>query len=169
MVLRPWELADAPVLVAAWKDPEILHFSEAPARREQRDAEIWIAGGATRRLRRTGIDLVITSPGAKTVLGEVGLWNFNEASNGAMLSYWLLTAHRGKGTARAAVELVSNWAMSQSGLGLDLLVAKIDRDNDASERLIRALGFRLERNDTDGHRLFTRRLAVPETASARAK
>lgn len=157
VTLRPWELADARRLVDAWNDADIMHFTEVPERRSVADAETWIAGAATRRLRRLAIDLVISSPGNGSVLGEVGLWNFNEASNGAMLGYWLLAAHRGRGNARAAVELVSDWAIAETGLGLDLLVAKVDRDNEASERLVRALGFQLERNDVDGHRLFTYR------------
>jgi len=169
VALRTWELADAKRLVDAWNDPEIMHFTEVPAARTLADAETWIAGGATRRLRRLALDLVITSPGSGSVLGEVGFWNFNDPSKGAMLGYWLLKAHRGRGNARAAVELAVDWAMADHGLGLDLLVAKVDRDNEASERLLRGLGFHLERNDVDGHRLFTHRAtqAAPEAPLAR--
>lgn len=169
VVLRRWELADARHLVTAWTDPEIVQFSEVPESRDPVDAETWIAGAAKRRLRRHSIDLVIANAATGSLMGEVGFWNFNDASNGAMLSYWLLPAHRGRGNARAAVELACDWAMAPDGLALDLVVAKIDRDNEASESVVRSLGFRLERNDTDGHRLFTCRSEIPQIRATTAK
>lgn len=158
VALRPWELRDASSLAAAWNDPDIMQFSAVPEARELRDAEAWIGGGAYRRMHRIAIDLVVTAPGSPAVIGEVGLWGFDEASNGAMLGYWLHKAHRSQGLASRAVTLVVEWAISPTGLNLSLVVAKVARDNRASEKLLRSLGFRLERNDTDGHRLFTLRV-----------
>lgn len=155
--LRTWELRDAPSLVAAWADPDIVRFSNVPVERELRDAETWIGGAAYRRSHRISVDFVVTTPGSSTVMGEVGLWSFDEKTSGAMLGYWLHQAHRSQGYATRAVTLVVDWAIAGDGLGLSLLVAKVARDNAASEKLLRSLGFRLERNDTDGHRLFTLR------------
>lgn len=157
--LRPWELRDAPGLAAAWTDPDIVRFSDVPAERTVRDAETWIGGSAFRRSRRISIDFVVSTPANSTVMGEVGLWNFDEKSNGAMLGYWLHKTHRNQGYASRSVKLIVDWAMAPApeGLGLSLLVAKVARDNAASEKLLRSLGFHLERNDTDGHRLFTLR------------
>lgn len=159
VLLRMWELDDAPSLAAAWADPGIQRFSPVPEDRTVADAESWVGGGAYRRTNRISIDMVICTPEDPTVMGEVGLWNFNAGAKGAMLGYWMHKAYRGQGLTADAVNVFVEWSMSPQALGLELVVAKVHRDNAASEKLLRSMGFRLERNDTDGHRLFTKRHA----------
>ncbi len=69
--LRPWQVADAPALVAAWADPEIQRWTGVPDRRDLAAAERWIAGDEERRRRDLSLDLVVERDGE--VAGEVGL------------------------------------------------------------------------------------------------
>lgn len=160
ITLRPWRLKDAASLVTAWNDPAVAASTAVPEDRTQRAAERWIAGAARRHAHRLALDLAITIEGrgnADIVVGEVGLSGFNDKYHGAMIGYWTHKAWRRQGHSGAAVSLLAEWAMAPTGLDLAMIVARIDRDNAASEALIRGLGYSLARNDTDGNRLFVLR------------
>jgi ribosomal-protein-alanine N-acetyltransferase len=136
LTLRPWVLADAPALVAAWADPEIQRWTGVPERRDLAAAERWIAGDEERRERWLSLDLVVELGGA--VAGEVGLSSFDRPAGTADVGWWTAPAHRGRGVASAAASLLVAWATSD--LGLATVVARCDADNPASVVVARRSG-----------------------------
>ncbi len=144
LLLRPWAPADAPVLAAAWADPEIARWTGVPPRRDQAAAARWIAGDADRRARGLSLDLVVVEEGA--VVGEVGLADFQCPARRAQIGWWTAESHRRRGIASRAATLVAEWAVTE--LDLEVLEARCQADNPASGAVARTAGFRLA--DTDG-------------------
>ncbi len=136
LALRPWALADAPALVAAWADPEIQRWTGVPERRDLAAAERWIAGDAARRARWLSLDLVVDLEGV--VAGEVGLSSFDREAGTADIGWWTAPAHRGRGVASTAASLLVAWATGD--LGLTTVVARCDADNPASVVVARRSG-----------------------------
>lgn len=153
--LRAWRETDGDVLVSAWRDRDIAKWNPVPPEPTATTAGRWIAGVADRAARRLSVDWVIDVPGAGGVVGEVGLFGFNPAHDGAMIGYWLLPAGRGRGLATAAVVAIGEWAHATLGLGV--IVARCHPDNPASEAVVARVGYVYERTDSTGHQLWISR------------
>lgn len=135
--LRPWAPDDAPVLVAAWHDPEIARWTGVPPETDEAAALRWIAGDAHRRARGVALDLVVDLDG--TVVGEVGLADIDPDRRSAEVGWWITPERRGAGLATAAARLVSAWAVSE--LFVDRVIARCHPDNPASAGVAHAAGF----------------------------
>jgi RimJ/RimL family protein N-acetyltransferase len=127
LVLRPWRLADAAALVAAWADPEIQRWTGVPERRDLAAAERWIAGDAARRAAELSLDLAVERDGV--VVGEVGLSSLDRAVGTVEIGWWTMERDRGQGVASTASTLLVAWASSTLGVAV---VARCDRANPAS-------------------------------------
>lgn len=143
--LRPWAVADAPVLAAAWADPEVVRWCQVPSEASAEAAEAWIAGGPARRDSGASIDLAVTLDGA--VVGEVGIGPIQWERERAALGFWLCAEHRRTGLAARAVRLVSPWALES--LPLSHLVANASAHNPASGWTLAAAGFQLRVEQAD--------------------
>jgi RimJ/RimL family protein N-acetyltransferase len=137
LLLRPWGPADAPVLAAAWADPEVARWTGVPTRHDEAAARRWIEGDEARRQRGLSLDLVIDLAGV--VVGEVGLTAFDAAAGEAEVGWWLGAPHRGRGYASRSVRLLADWAVDE--LAVDRLVARCHRANPASGAVARRAGF----------------------------
>ena len=135
VVLRPWQLDDAPALVDAWADPEIQRWTGVPERRDLAAAERWIAGDEARRRRWLSLDLVVERDGE--VAGEVGLSSIDRGAGTAEIGWWTAAAHRRQGLASTAVALVGRWAERELDLAL---TAVCDPANPASIAVARQAG-----------------------------
>jgi [ribosomal protein S5]-alanine N-acetyltransferase len=135
LLMRPWQVADAPALVAAWADPEIQRWTAVPPVRDLTHAERWIAGQDLRRARDLSLDLVIDLGGA--VAGEVGLSSLDRVDGTVAMGWWVAAGHRGHGVATTAVVLVAGWCRTVLALGP---VAEIQPQNLASIAVARAAG-----------------------------
>lgn len=147
--LRPWQVDDAPALVRAWHDPAILDGAVAPPDRSLEAAVKWIRGWDERRRRGLALDLVITSPTETDaspdrarqdrVLGEVGLVTLDSRRRTATIGWWVLEDARGTGVARAAVRLLTDWALAET---FTAVWAEIAPRNAASIRVAESAGYR---------------------------
>jgi RimJ/RimL family protein N-acetyltransferase len=135
-VLRPWERADAPALVAAWADREIQRWTSVPERRDLAAAERWIAGDGARRERWLSLDLAVVV--GSDVVGEVGLSSFDRVTRTADIGWWTAPDNRGRGIATIAAGLLVAWATSD--LGLTAVIARCDARNPASVTVARGSG-----------------------------
>lgn len=144
IALRSWCDADAPRLVAAFRDPEIPRWTFIPAPYSERDAREFIA--RQRRDRDGGVALafaIVPAHDEATVLGGTGLEPVDRVIGRGEIGYWVAREHRGRGIATAAVRLLAGWALS--GLGLRRLEILAFRGNAASERVAQNAGFVRER------------------------
>jgi len=148
--LRPWALDDAPVLAAAWADPEIARWTGVPARHDVVAAARWISGDADRRARGLSLDLVAVVDDA--IVGEVGLAAIDPCRRSAEIGWWVVAHRRGRGLATRAASLLAEWAVTE--LSIDVVVARCHPDNPASAGVARASGFRRAGVDGD-HELWS--------------
>ncbi len=148
VALRPWEVADASCLAAAWTDPAILAGARPPDDRSEKAARRWIEGCDLRRRAGVALDLVITGAGDDTVIGEVGLSRFDIARRAAMVGWWVAADFRGEGHASRGVRALVDWALDDGRLLA--VIAEIGADNPASEGVARASGFEVLRPAGDG-------------------
>ena len=138
LLLRPWQVADAAALVAAYADPVVQHWhgecldeTEAKAYADEWAAH-WQAG------RRAGFALVRRGE----VVGRCTLRDIDLEQGSAEVTYWVLTTARGQGLAPQAVERLAAWAYDD--LGMHRLTLMHSTANDASCRVATKTGFVLE-------------------------
>jgi RimJ/RimL family protein N-acetyltransferase len=158
LLLRPWQVADMPGLLAAmdrdypsqglWPHPDL---DVGPGRwtgpRDDHEAAVWLSGQD--RGWRTGDWLTLAVLGQQgRVLGQVGLTNRTGGlvGNGGFgeIHYWTAAEARGLGIAPSAVRTMTQWAFEcfASG-GLPLIMLVHDVDNLASCRVAGKSGYRL--------------------------
>lgn len=153
--LRPWRLADAPALVAAWDTGDIRDRLPVPDRRDLAAARKWIEGWSERRDAGLAVDLVICESPGDEVCGEVGLSSIDPDRRAALIGWWLTVPSRGRGLAARAVGLVARWAFGTRWL--DALVAEVDDDNHGSLRLADRCGFVPLGRSPEGRRVLVLR------------
>jgi ribosomal-protein-alanine N-acetyltransferase len=152
--LRSWTNDDAPILVQAWADADIARWNAVPPEPTLETATRWISGVQERLEKRLSVDMVVDAC-ALGVVGEVGLSGFSDAHQGALIGYWLLPEGRGQGLAGAAVLAFTAWA--HEAFGLDVIVARCDESNLASQAVARRAGFQNEGRDSSGNQLWRSR------------
>jgi RimJ/RimL family protein N-acetyltransferase len=138
--VRRWQLADIDHFTRMQGEQDVLFWSgrepgDGPSRPDavrlitQTYAERWM----------TGTSATFAVLDDEQVVGGVGI-NRRHQRLGE-LSWWLGSAHRGRGTATNAVDLVARWA---SSIGLERLEARVHVDNAASVAVAERVGMRRE-------------------------
>jgi [ribosomal protein S5]-alanine N-acetyltransferase len=135
LALRPWRLADAPALVAAWADPDIQRWTGVPESRDLAAAEHWIAGDGVRRAQDLSLDLVVQRD--DEVAGEVGLSRLDRRRGEVEIGWWTTARFRGQGVASTAGRLLVEWASSTLGVAV---IARCQADNPASVSVAQRAG-----------------------------
>lgn len=117
LVLRPWEAADRPVLIAAYSDPEIQRYHV----RSMDDAEAtdWLATWARAWEQETAAGWAVTD--GSQVLGRVALRWMNLHEGVAEVGYWVLPGSRGQRVASRALSALTGWAFNTGFHRLELL------------------------------------------------
>jgi len=136
VALRPWQPADAPVIVRACNDPLVSHFIPTiPHPYTAADADAFIA----RTVTDSELNLAITDAGSGAVLGAVGagLTGWDDAI--AEIGYWLAPEARGRGLASRGLVLLSRWILRTWPIARIHLTA--DTANLASQRVAERAGF----------------------------
>ncbi|HEY4459051.1 MAG TPA: GNAT family N-acetyltransferase [Pseudonocardiaceae bacterium] len=137
--LRPWRESDAPVVRAAFDNPEIQRWH---ARRLDSldEAHDWVAMWATRWINETDASWAIVRDDQP--VGQVGLRVISLLEGLAHVSYWVLPAARGAGVAVRAALALTRWSFDV--LGLHRVSLEHSTANVASCRVATKLGFALE-------------------------
>jgi RimJ/RimL family protein N-acetyltransferase len=140
LLLRPWEPADAPVFLAAYRDPEIQHWhTRQPASEDQ--VREWFEQYREAWAQETGASWAVTRSGGE-VLGRIAMGSLNLDDGVAGCGYWVLPAARGAGVASRALTALSLWALGEAGF--HRLHLDHSTRNDASCRVAVKAGFLLE-------------------------
>lgn len=138
LVMRPWMLMDAPVLVRAYADPEIRRWHARSLTLDQ--AKSWVAHEADRWTGERGCGWAITRDGE--VLGRIALGGLSLEEGRAEVSYWVLPEARRLGVASLAVSTVADWAFDE--VGFHRLELEHSTRNDPSCRVAVKAGFAAE-------------------------
>jgi RimJ/RimL family protein N-acetyltransferase len=140
LLLRPWEPSDAPVFLAAYRDPEIRHWHTRHPASESQVRE-WFEGYRRAWAGETGASWAVTRDGVE-VLGRIALTGMDLDDGVAGCAYWVLPAARRAGVASRALTALAGWALD--GAGFHRLHLDHSTRNVASCRTALRAGFRLE-------------------------
>lgn len=112
MTLRPWQLPDRPVVVAAFGDRAVQQWHCRSMTDDE--AADWIASWSRRWRDETDASWAVLAAGI--VVGQVGLRRIDLAEGSAQVSYWVLPAARGHRVAPRALVALSGWCFQELGL-----------------------------------------------------
>lgn len=179
LVLRPWELRDAPAVLRAFAEPLMERQADAPVGTLAQAGQ-WIARRREQGERGTAHAFAVADRDG-AALGGVAVGRVDERHRTGWISYWTTSAARGRGVATGGCRALADWCFGE----LDLFRLELGHrvDNPASCRVARAAGFAAEgvqrqklawdgvRHDVETHaRLATDPdPAVPEDATVRTE
>ncbi len=111
LVLRPWEPADTPSVVAAYEDPDIQRWhvrTMAPG-----EATGWVRSWAEQWSAGNGASWAVVE--ADVVVGRSGAQHVDLTAGGGHVAYWVVPGARGRGVAVRALTpsrsgLSTRWA-----------------------------------------------------------
>lgn len=136
--LRPWTLEDASALREACGDEDICRFTTVPRVYSEDAAGQWIKRQHAHATAGTAIVLAIIAAGEPGPVGMIGLFGLDRPERVARFGYWLLARMRGRGLAKDAAEVLSDWAFGC--LGIEAVVIDCEPANRASARVAAHLG-----------------------------
>ncbi|MEU9047490.1 MULTISPECIES: GNAT family N-acetyltransferase [unclassified Kitasatospora] len=161
--LRPFEDADAPALIEAYRDETLRRFTRNPVDSAEGAAH-WLAAQHEGRAAGTRYAFAVLDAGE--LVGNVVLKRGTPGGETAEVGYWTAGPARGRGVAPRAVEALTAWAFAafaEDGLcRIDLLH---EGDNHASCRVAEKSGYAFTEvvpafppYPRDGHRHSRKRL-----------
>lgn len=135
LTLRPWREEDAPAIVAACRDPEILRWlPRVPRPYTLEDAQAFILAGPD------GPHSFAIDEGGR-LAGSIAM-RVDEFNASGSLGYWSAPEARGRGVVTRALRLLCRYGFDE--LGLARLELVTDPSNAASQRVAEKVGFRRE-------------------------
>jgi [ribosomal protein S5]-alanine N-acetyltransferase len=139
VLLRPWEIDDAPALVAAYEDTAIQRWNKWRVDDEDEARQIierwqhaWTA--------ETGACWAVTRD--LGLLGRMALISMALRGGRAECAYWVVASARGAGVATSALAAMTRWASCDAGF--HRLELRHSVANTASCRVATKAGFALE-------------------------
>lgn len=141
LTLRPWGHGDAKVLLAAFGDPAVRHYSLTVVDTAA-DAVAFVDKRATAWAERCGASWAVVDAETGTVLGHVGISVTERSLDTGMIGYWLLPRARGRGVATRAVRAGTSFGFGYLDLHRIELAHAVE--NVASCGVARRAGFPYE-------------------------
>jgi len=143
IALRPFDAGDVDAVFAACQDAAIQRWTRVPVPYRMEDAEQFIGNFVGQQWRDgDGYHAAAVDRGSGNLLGACALMILDRSAEVAEAGYWVDPAHRGRGVASAALELLSSWAFGE--LGLARIELHVDPRNEASIAVGRRVGFEIE-------------------------
>src|ERR1700712_441296 len=105
LVLRPWQLSDAPAVAAAYRDPSIQRWHVRSM--DEAEAVDWVRSWAGHWAAETSAGWAVTSE--DQLVGRIGFRTISLAEGQAEAAYWVLPAARGRAVASRALTAVTSW------------------------------------------------------------
>lgn len=146
LLLRPWRTADAPAVLAALVDPDIVRWNGQGVT-DLAQAAGWIARRADRS-DGSHVSLAVTDGTDGTLLGSVSVHQIRH--DNAAVGYWTAAPARGRGVAGRALHALTGWAFTHLDLHRIELCHAVA--NPASCRVAERAGYRLEGTLRESHR-----------------
>jgi [ribosomal protein S5]-alanine N-acetyltransferase len=139
LVLRPFEHKDAPAVVRACADEDIVRFTFMVEGTDESDAIEWI-DRSNEWWPRVPRFAIVDADDDDRVLGQVGI-AVSAHRRSAEAYYWVLRDARRRGVASTALGIVADWAFAK---GVERLFLLVHTDNEASNGLASRMGFSRE-------------------------
>ncbi|MGO1183740.1 MAG: GNAT family N-acetyltransferase [Micrococcaceae bacterium] len=110
--LRPFEERDVEVVMSVASDSLIPLITSVPTSGTREDAVAYIARQHSRLSSGTGYSFAIADAATDMAVGQIGLWLGDIGEGRASTGYWIAPERRGRGFARAALSILTTWALS---------------------------------------------------------
>jgi ribosomal-protein-alanine N-acetyltransferase len=142
LILRPVRGADAPALLEARGDPEVMRFWDWPPQKSAVEVAKVIANHDSAIAEGTVHWWAVTPAPNGSAIGECDISEIDRHNRRAELGFLFRRASWGKGYAREAVEAVIDHAFGT--LEIERLSARIHSGNERARRLLEKLSFSYE-------------------------
>ena len=116
LVLRAFTGQDAPLIREVWTDALIPLIATVPADPGVEAARAFIGRQHARLTSGQGYSFAIADAASGEALGQIGLWLHDLTQGRAGVGYWVAARHRGRGTSRHALQMISTWGLSLPGV-----------------------------------------------------
>jgi RimJ/RimL family protein N-acetyltransferase len=141
ITLRPLNDDDIDRIADGCTDPAIAHFTRMPVPYMRSDAERFVC--QTREQWDAHVSAAFAIAGADDLLiGACSLMDVDLVRARAEAGYWVDRDARGRGVARSALRLLTDWG--HSALGLSGIFLTIEDANPASVKVAHAAGYTAE-------------------------
>jgi RimJ/RimL family protein N-acetyltransferase len=114
LLLRPWDEADVPAVVAAYAEQDIQAWNLSSM--DDAEADEWIRSWAAAWEAETDACWAIAERSDLSVVGRVALRHLVLSAGSAEVTYWVAPDARRRGAASVATRAVSRWAFGSLGL-----------------------------------------------------
>ena len=128
LVLRPWQLADVPDVVAAYQDPGVQRWHVRTMSTDE--ATAWVESWAQNWHRESAAGWAVTD--GSRLLGRTGFRMLDPFEGLGEAAYWTTPAARGRGVAGRALNAVTVWMFT---VGFHRLELQHSTANEASCRV----------------------------------
>lgn len=145
ITLRPTEERDIVPIFNACQDPLIPHFTTVPSPYLRSHAEDFIRDIAPRSfVEKTELLFAIVRGKAEEeqFCGLISFHTTNLANHSTEVGYWMAKEARGKGIAKTALTLLTQYGIET--MGFRRIEAMVDVENVASKALLQSAGYQLE-------------------------
>ena len=139
LLLRGFEPADAPAMLAVYGDPEVMRFVGEGNAVDLAGAEAMLSGYADHQRRHGFSFWAVVERASGALIGDAGLYRVDDEVE---VGYTLARARWGRGYATEAARACLDVAFGT--LGLDSVTAVADAANPASAHVLEKLGFHEE-------------------------
>ncbi len=145
VTLRGWTSADAAQVAAACSDPLIALWNPLTG-----SAADWCLARADWSDGTHASWAVVAATGPAGVLGSISLFHLDHVQETAEVGFWVSPPHRGHGVASAALQLASDYALTELGVSRVELFHAVE--NAGSCRTATTAGYALEGRHRASHR-----------------
>lgn len=142
LTLRCFDQHDAAGLFAIFSDPGVVRYWSSPEWADVSFARKMIDETEAAYESGDGVRLAVILTATGELVGQVNLHHMFHSNRRCEVGYALARAHWGKGYAVEAMQAALAYAFGP--LNLNRIEADIDPRNDASEKVLRRLGFKEE-------------------------
>jgi len=137
--LRPFLIDDVAAAFGFFADPEVMHFSLHGPHPSHKQTEDFITTNISRQARLGFSIWAVIERAGGALIGMCGLAEFGQGVPGIELAYRLRRDRWGRGYATEAGRAVVDHAFGP--LGLDRLIAAVERENNPSIHVLEKCGF----------------------------
>jgi RimJ/RimL family protein N-acetyltransferase len=140
ILLRPWQDADIPALIAALADPDIAAWSSLPQPFGPAEAQAFVDESRSMWREGSGAAFAVVSADLGTLVGAVS--RYGPDGHHATIGCWVIPEARGRGIGTRALKAVADRTFETTAT--IRLEAFIIVGNDGSERMAQRAGFERE-------------------------
>jgi len=142
VALRAFETRDRNLVASVADDPLIPLITTVPGSGSPEDVAAYLQRQHDRLAAGVGYSFAITDSDTDEAVGQIGLWTQEFGTGRASTGYWIAPRFRRRGYVRAALQALTDWALSHEEV--QRLHLFVEPWNEGSWRAAEACGYQRE-------------------------